>query len=198
MPDRFGQQAAVLWYLSRNQFPCTFNLVEVLHRTLRIGEVFQHLVLDGSLGTKEAQAIVGKVKDKIKRYQENRGEIIFTRDTHTKDYLNTNEGKHLPVEHCIAGTEGWRIADGLEIADAVYIDKPSFGYMDWKHYDLEEVEIVGLCTDICVVSNALIIKATYPEINVTVDASCCAGVTPQTHKAALDTMKMCQVNVIGE
>lgn len=158
----------------------------------------QNDFIDGSLGTKEAQAIVGKVKDKIKRYQENRGEIIFTRDTHTKDYLNTNEGKHLPVEHCIAGTEGWRIADGLEIADAVYIDKPSFGYMDWKHYDLEEVEIVGLCTDICVVSNALIIKATYPEINVTVDASCCAGVTPQTHKAALDTMKMCQVNVIGE
>lgn len=158
----------------------------------------QNDFIDGSLGTREAQAIVGKVKDKIKSYQENHGEIIFTRDTHTKDYLNTNEGKHLPVEHCIAGTEGWRIADGLEIADAVYIDKPSFGYMDWKHYNLEEVEIVGLCTDICVVSNALIIKATYPEINVTVDASCCAGVTPESHKAALDTMKMCQVNVIGE
>ncbi len=158
----------------------------------------QNDFIDGSLGTQEAQAIVGKVKDKIKSYQENHGEIIFTRDTHTKDYLNTNEGKHLPVEHCIAGTEGWRIADGLEIADAVYIDKPSFGYMDWKHYNLEEVEIVGLCTDICVVSNALIIKATYPEINVTVDASCCAGVTPETHKAALETMKMCQVNVIGE
>lgn len=158
----------------------------------------QNDFIDGSLGTREAQAIVGKVKDKIKSYQENHGEIIFTRDTHTKDYLNTNEGKHLPVEHCIAGTEGWRIADGLEIADAVYIDKPSFGYMDWKHYNLEEVEIIGLCTDICVVSNALIIKATYPEINVTVDASCCAGVTPKTHKAALETMKMCQVNVIGE
>lgn len=158
----------------------------------------QNDFIDGSLGTQEAQAIVGKVKDKIKRYQENHGEIIFTRDTHTKDYLNTNEGKHLPVEHCIAGTDGWRIADGLEVADAVYIDKPSFGYMDWKHYNLEEVEIVGLCTDICVVSNALIIKATYPEINVTVDASCCAGVTPETHKAALETMKMCQVNVIGE
>lgn len=158
----------------------------------------QNDFIDGSLGTREAQAIVGKVKDKIKSYQENHGEIIFTRDTHTKDYLNTNEGKHLPVEHCIAGTDGWKIADGLEIADAVYIDKPSFGYMDWKNYNLEEVEIVGLCTDICVVSNALIIKATYPEINVTVDASCCAGVTPKTHKAALETMKMCQVNVIGE
>lgn len=158
----------------------------------------QNDFIDGSLGTREAQAIVGKVKDKIKSYQENHGEIIFTRDTHTKDYLNTNEGKHLPVEHCIAGTDGWKIADGLEIADAVYIDKPSFGYMDWKNYNLKEVEIVGLCTDICVVSNALIIKATYPEINVTVDASCCAGVTPKTHKAALETMKMCQVNVIGE
>jgi nicotinamidase/pyrazinamidase len=169
----------------------------VMKKTLIVVDM-QNDFIDGSLGTREAQAIVGKVKDKIKSYQENHGEIIFTRDTHTKDYLNTNEGKHLPVEHCIAGTEGWRIADGLEIADAVYIDKPTFGYMDWKHYNLEEVEIVGLCTDICVVSNALIIKATYPEINVTVDASCCAGVTPETHKAALDTMKMCQVNVIGE
>ncbi len=163
-----------------------------------IVEYMKNYLIYGPYGTLYALAIVGKVKYKIKSYQENHGEIIFTRDTHTKDYLNTNEGKHLPVEHCIAGTEGWRIADGLEIADAVYIDKPSFGYMDWKHYNLEEVEIVGLCTDICVVSNALIIKATYPEINVTVDASCCAGVTPETHKAALETMKMCQVNVIGE
>ena len=85
-----------------------------------------------------------------------------------------------------------------EVEGAIYIDKPSFGYMNWKDYDLEEVEIIGICTDICVVSNALIIKATFPEINVTVDASCCAGVTPESHKAALATMKMCQVEVIGE
>ncbi len=158
----------------------------------------QNDFIDGSLGTKEAQAIVEKVREKIKSYQENGGEIIFTRDTHTKDYLNTNEGKHLPVEHCIAGTDGWKIADGLEVPGAKYVDKPSFGWMKWDEFALEEVELVGLCTDICVVSNALIIKAMYPEIDVTVDASCCAGVTPKTHKAALETMKMCQVNVIGE
>lgn len=158
----------------------------------------QNDFIDGSLGTKEAEAIVENVRQKIKSYQENGGEIIFTRDTHTKDYLNTNEGKHLPVEHCIAGTDGWRIADGLEVPNAKYVDKPSFGWMKWDTFALEEVELVGLCTDICVVSNALIIKALYPEINVTVDASCCAGVTPETHKAALETMKMCQVNVVGE
>ncbi|MDE5778898.1 MAG: cysteine hydrolase [Lachnospiraceae bacterium] len=152
--------------------------------------------IDGSLGTKEAEAILEKVKNKIARYKEQGDEIIFTRDTHQEDYLNTNEGRHLPVVHCIKGTDGWKIAEGLEVPGAIYIDKPSFGYMNWKDYHLEEVELVGLCTDICVVSNALIIKATYPEIKVTVDARCCAGVTPESHKAALTTMKMCQVEVI--
>ena len=154
--------------------------------------------IDGALGTKEAVAIVNNVKNKIAMYKENGDEIIFTRDTHQENYMETNEGKHLPVVHCIEGTEGWKIGEGLEVEGALYIDKPSFGYMNWKDYDLKEVEIIGLCTDICVVSNALIIKATYPEIKVTVDASCCAGVTPETHKAALTTMKMCQVEVIGE
>ena len=154
--------------------------------------------IDGALGTKEAVAIVNNVKKKIAQYQESGDEIIFTRDTHQQDYLNTNEGKHLPVEHCIEGTDGWQIPKELEAPGALYIDKPSFGYMKWDKYNLEEVEIVGLCTDICVVSNALIIKATYPEIKVTVDASCCAGVTPESHLAALTTMKMCQVEVIGE
>lgn len=151
--------------------------------------------IDGSLGTKEAEAIVENVKRKIAAYQERGDEIIFTRDTHQENYLDTNEGKHLPVVHCIEGTEGWRIAEGLEVPGAIYIDKPSFGYMNWKDYNLEEVELVGLCTDICVVSNALIIKAAYPEIRVSVDAECCAGVTPESHKAALLTMKMCQVEV---
>lgn len=154
--------------------------------------------IDGSLGTKEAVAIVENVKRKIAEYQKNGDEIIFTRDTHQADYLKTNEGRHLPVEHCIQGTEGWKIWEGLEVLGAIYIDKPTFGYLDWKDYNLEEVELVGLCTDICVVSNALIIKAVYPEIKVVVDASCCAGVTPQSHAAALTTMKMCQVEVIGE
>lgn len=152
--------------------------------------------IDGALGTKEAVAIVENVRKKIAKYQANGDEIIFTRDTHQPNYLETNEGKHLPVEHCIEGTEGWQIGEGLEVEGAIYIDKPSFGFMNWKDYDLEEVEIVGLCTDICVVSNALIIKATYPEIRVSVDANCCAGVTPESHEAALTTMKMCQVEVI--
>lgn len=154
--------------------------------------------IDGALGTKEAVAIVENVKKKITEYQTNGDEIIFTRDTHQADYLNTNEGRHLPVEHCIEGTEGWQIQEGLEVPGAVYVNKPNFGYTGWADFELEEVEMVGLCTDICVVSNALILKALYPEIKVTVDASCCAGVTPESHKAALATMKMCQVEVIGE
>lgn len=154
--------------------------------------------IDGALGTKEAVAIVENVKKKIAQYQANGDEIIFTRDTHQPDYLQTNEGKHLPVEHCIEGSDGWQIPMELEVPGAIYINKPSFGYMKWEQYDLQEVEIVGLCTDICVVSNALIIKATYPEIKVSVDANCCAGVTPESHNAALTTMKMCQVEVIGE
>ena len=154
--------------------------------------------IDGALGTKEAVAIVDNVKKKIAMYKENGDEIIFTRDTHQENYMETNEGKHLPVPHCIEGTDGWKIGEGLEVEDALYINKPSFGYMNWKDYDLEEVEIIGLCTDICVVSNALIIKATFPEIKVTVDASCCAGVKPESHAAAVTTMKMGQVEVVGE
>lgn len=156
----------------------------------------QNDFIDGSLGTKEAESIVENVKEKIAQYRDAGDQIIFTRDTHQKDYLQTNEGRHLPVEHCIEGTPGWEIAEGLEVPGAIYVNKPSFGYPDWKDYRLEEVEIVGLCTDICVVSNALIIKALYPEISVSVDASCCAGVTPQSHEAALTTMKMCQITIL--
>lgn len=156
----------------------------------------QNDFINGALGTKEAEAIVENVKKKIAQYRDAGNEIIFTRDTHQENYLETNEGRHLPVEHCIEGTEGWKIAEGLEVPGAVYINKPSFGYVDWKDYQLEEVEIIGLCTDICVVSNALIIKALYPEIPVSVDASCCAGVTPESHEAALLTMKMCQVAIV--
>ncbi len=156
----------------------------------------QNDFIDGSLGTKEAEAIVENVRRKIAGYQANGDEIIFTRDTHQQNYLETNEGRHLPVEHCIVGTEGWKIADGLSVEGAIYIDKPSFGYTNWKDYDLEEVELVGLCTDICVVSNALIIKALYPEIKVSVDPSCCAGVTPETHEAAITTMRQCQVEIL--
>lgn len=158
----------------------------------------QNDFIDGSLGTLEAQAIVANVKKKIDEYNQLGAEIIFTRDTHYEDYLETNEGKNLPVIHCVEDTKGWQIADGLEVEGATIINKPSFGYTGWADFNFEEVEIIGLCTDICVVSNALIIKALFPEINVTVDASCCAGVTPKSHAAALLTMKMCQVNVVGE
>jgi nicotinamidase-related amidase len=173
----------------------------------------QNDFIDGSLGTKEAQAIVPSVKKKIEEYKTRGDVIIFTRDTHDEDYLNTNEGKHLPVKHCIEGTEGWKIHPDLDIETCEHIDKPNFGWPFWMsvgvlsederdyvvgYRDLEEIEIVGLCTDICVVSNALILKANYPWANITVDASCCAGVTPESHKAALTTMKMCQINVIGE
>ena len=158
----------------------------------------QNDFITGSLGTKEAQAIVPNVKKKIEEYQARGDEIIFTRDTHRANYLETNEGRRLPVEHCIEGTPGWQIADGLEVEYCLYIDKPTFGWDHWKYHNFGEIELVGLCTDICVVSNALILKAQFPEINITVDASCCAGVTPGTHQAALTTMKMCQINVIGE
>lgn len=148
-----------------------------------------------ALGTKEAQAIVPAVKAKIEEYANNGDEIIFTRDTHEENYLETNEGKHLPVPHCIKGTKGWEIADGLYVEGAKIIDKPNFGWPCWDKENLEEVELIGLCTDICVVSNALIIKAAHPEIKVGVDSACCAGVTPESHNAALKTMAMCQVEI---
>lgn len=158
----------------------------------------QNDFINGALGTKEAESIVSNVKKKIEEYQANGDEIIFTRDTHQTDYMNTNEGKYLPVEHCIEGTDGWQIADGLEVPDTIIINKPTFGYLDWSKYQFEEIELIGLCTDICVVSNALILKAMFPEIKISVDASCCAGVTPDSHHAALTTMKMCQIKVFGE
>lgn len=171
--------------------------------------------IDGSLGTKEAAAIVPNVKKKIENAIQNGDMIIYTRDTHFENYLETREGKKLPVEHCIYSTDGWRIPDEL-LTHASYentcvIDKYTFGSWelptmlrkmfveDEKMFDCNEIELIGLCTDICVVSNALLLKAEfYNELEITVDASCCAGVTPESHKAALLTMKMCQINVIGE
>ena len=158
----------------------------------------QNDFITGSLGTKEAQAIVPNVKKKIEEYRARGDEVIFTKDTHFGNYLKTNEGKHLPVEHCIMNTNGWQIADELNDDKCVHIHKEAFGWTHWNEFNFEEVELIGLCTDICVVSNALILKAQFPEINITVDASCCAGVTPESHKAALTTMKMCQINVINE
>ena len=137
----------------------------------------------------------------------NDGEIIFTRDTHTPDYLNTPEGKNLPVPHCIRGTDGWQIAADLTaIRAAKIIDKPTFGSVELgkllvaanETEPIGKITLVGLCTDICVLSNALLIKAHLPEVTVAVDASCCAGVTPESHNTALAAMKMCQIVVENE
>lgn len=152
--------------------------------------------IDMALGTKEAVMIVPKVREKIKEYIKNGDEVIYTRDTHMEDYLETTEGKHLPVMHCIKGTEGWQIAEGLYVEGCKIIDKPNFGWPYWDKEQLEEVEMVGLCTDICVVSNALILKATFPDAHIKVDRNCCAGVTVETHEAALKTMEMCQIEII--
>ena len=163
----------------------------------------QNDFIDGSLGTPEAQSIVENVKAKIRSYRA--GDIFATRDTHSADYLSTQEGKKLPVVHCVKDSHGWQIrADIAELlSDAVIVDKPTFGSTELaqkiaaiaKNEEIA-VELVGLCTDICVVSNALLLKATLPEISISVDSSCCAGVSPSTHEAALETMRCCQVDVI--
>ena len=160
----------------------------------------QNDFIDGALGTPEAYAIVDKVKAKIRAYPP--GDIIATQDTHEADYLSTQEGRNLPVPHCIRGTDGWCIRP--DVADALrgarVVEKPTFGSLDLAGSlrsvpDLEEIELIGLCTDICVASNALLLKAALPEVKISVDASCCAGVTPERHFAALETMRSCQVEI---
>ena len=159
----------------------------------------QNDFVTGVLGSKEAVAVLPNVKKKIDAYMAAGDEVIFTRDTHEENYLETNEGRHLPVPHCVKGTEGWQVVKEIDCLDCEHIDKPTFGYIEqFKDSRISEIEIIGVCTDICVISNALILKAVLPEIDISVDASCCAGVTPETHRAALTAMKACQVNVIGE
>ena len=150
----------------------------------------QNDFIDGSLGTKEAVAIVPNVAKKIAKARTAGKIVIFTRDTHQKCYLETQEGKNLPVLHCIEGSDGWQISSKLEVGDSRIFDKPSFGLM--------ELELIGLCTGICVISNAFILKAKLPEVKITVDASCCACVTLESHKTAISAMKLCQINVTGE
>ena len=169
---------------------------------------YQNDFVTGVLGTPEAASILMNVKAKIEEYLRNGDEVIFTRDTHTTGYLDTAEGKQLPVPHCIIGTDGWNVVESVDIAECEHINKETFGYADWesRYYsdgnycerNFDEIEIIGVCTDICVVSNALLLKAFYPDVPITVDASCCAGVTPDAHRAALTVMKSCQINVIGE
>ncbi|MFR6291023.1 MAG: cysteine hydrolase family protein [Peptococcaceae bacterium] len=160
----------------------------------------QNDFISGSLGTSEAQAIVKKVKTKINQAVKNKDAVLFTRDTHGADYLDTQEGKKLPVPHCIRYTSGWQIEKSLQIPDARIFDKNTFGSLDLVHHLLcancTEVEIVGVCTDICVVSNALLMKAYLPELTIRVDSSCCAGTTPENHQKALDVMAQCQIEVL--
>ncbi len=163
----------------------------------------QNDFVDGALGSDEAVAIVDNVVNKIKEFD---GEIIVTYDTHQNNYMETREGKYLPVAHCIENTVGWelnaRVENALIGKETVKIKKTTFGSVKLVNLlrnveeNNTEVILIGLCTDICVVSNAMLLKANYPEMNITVDASCCAGVTPESHKAALTTMKMCQINII--
>lgn len=159
--------------------------------------------INGSLGTREAEGIVERVAEEIGKYKKE--DVFATRDTHKENYLETQEGKKLPVVHCVEGTDGWeidkQIAEALQGAEV--IDKPTFGSLKLaekiaKMAKQEEIEVtlVGLCTDICVVSNALLIKAYLPEVPIRVIASCCAGVTPESHRAALVTMKMCQIEIV--
>lgn len=177
----------------------------------------QNDFVSGSLGTPEAQAIVSNVRRKVESAKKKGYKIIFTRDTHQANYLDTSEGKKLPVEHCIENTWGWEIIDELDTENCRVINKPTFGYKEWESilsvanaehnffdsYTVsietpKSIEVIGLCTDICVIANCIILKTLYPDAEITVNAKCCAGVTPESHEAALKVMKMCQINVIGE
>jgi len=160
--------------------------------------------VDGALGTKEAVAIVDNVAEKIRNFD---GEIFVTYDTHFENYRQSAEGKKLPVPHCIKGTEGWaldkNVMQALNNKNYTAVEKITFGSTELPELIRKAtadndftIEVIGLCTDICVVSNALILKANFPECEITVDSKCCAGVTPQTHNDALSTMKMCQINIV--
>ncbi len=153
----------------------------------------------GSLGSAHAAAIIPNVVDKVKAFS---GTVIFTRDTHGNDYMQTQEGKKLPVEHCIKDTRGWEICDELAPYVDCVVDKVTFGSVELPHMlrsfgeTIEEIELCGLCTDICVISNAMILKAAFPEVKITVDAACCAGVTMESHNTALNAMKAVQIDVM--
>ena len=164
----------------------------------------QNDFVSGSLGTKEAESIVDAVVKKVEDFD---GEVIFTRDTHCINYMDTQEGKNLPVIHCVKDTDGWQIIPVLDKIcrerNAKCYDKPTFGCTAlaedlkkrYEDHEIASVELIGLCTDICVVSNALLVKAFMPELQVSVDSVCCAGVTPEKHEAALETMRSCQIFV---
>lgn len=168
----------------------------------------QNDFIDGALGTREAQVIVPEVIKKIQAFE---GRVIFTRDTHEENYMDTQEGKNLPVVHCVRGTKGWELHPQIDaIRKEEPVDKPTFGstalgsllleqdneLKEKGEKGIEEITLIGLCTDICVISNAMLIKAFLPEVPVVVDAKCCAGVTPESHENALEAMKMCQIQIV--
>lgn len=164
----------------------------------------QNDFIDAALGTKEALSIVEAVKNKIRSYAPEN--VIATMDTHAENYMETQEGKYLPVPHCIKGSEGWKIRSDIAalLEGAKIYEKPTFGstalaedLRELSKKEEIELELIGLCTDICVASNALLLKAFMPEVKICVDASCCAGVTPEKHLAALETMRSCQIQVTG-
>lgn len=169
----------------------------------------QNDFITGSLGSPDAVKILGNIKSKIKSYDsDDNGVIVFTRDTHSRNYFNTLEGKHLPVEHCIYNTKGWEIVDELNVpfkkAKKYIIDKSTFGFSEWEQElsymglssnNISGIELCGVCTDICVIINALILKSLYPGTEISVDATCCAGTSVDAHFAALSVMKNCQVNI---
>ena len=160
----------------------------------------QNDFINGALGTEEAQQILPRVAEKINSFD---GDIYFTRDTHGYDYLESAEGKRLPVPHCIKGSDGWQICSALDTSRAkAVIDKPTFGSTELARLlaerkdEISSITLTGVCTDICVISNAMLIKAALPETPLAVDASCCAGVSPESHENALSAMKMCQIEII--
>lgn len=161
----------------------------------------QNDFIDGALGTKEAAAIVPGVQQKIRDFQ---GKVFFTRDTHGTDYMSTQEGQKLPVPHCIKGTNGWQIHPDLQpLCQGTPVDKVTFGSSELaallqaedQKEPVDSITFIGLCTDICVISNALLVKTFLPEAKIIVDASCCAGVTPESHRNALEAMKVCQIQI---
>lgn len=165
----------------------------------------QHDFVDGTLGSQEALAIVNPLKERILKAKAENNLVIYTKDTHYDNYLDSQEGLKLPVKHCIKGTFGWEILPNLLIKNAVIFEKESFGSLELANYlsklnekeKIEEIVLTGLCTDICVISNAMILKAALQETPIKVDASLCAGVTPQSHIQALGAMQMCQIEIIN-
>ena len=165
----------------------------------------QNDFVTGPLGTPEARAILPKVAEKVQHFP---GRVLFTRDTHPENYLDSREGKALPVPHCIRGTKGWEICPELEpLRKEEPIDKPTFGSTglgevlraaDRQGEKIGKITLVGVCTDICVISNALLLRAFLPEAEIAVDAACCAGVTPESHQTALQAMKACQITIENE